>query len=70
MSVETQYTVSGMTCDHCVRTVTSVLGELPGVEGVKVDLASGRVDVHSQEQLDRDGVAQALDEAGYPLAGE
>ena len=34
MSVDTQYTVFGMTCENCVRTVTDAFTELPGVEQV------------------------------------
>ena len=44
MSTET-YTVSGMTCSHCVSTVTEEVGELAGVTGVDVDLDSGRLAV-------------------------
>ena len=35
-------TVTGMSCDHCRRSVTEALSKLPGVSGVAVDLASGK----------------------------
>ena len=41
MSVTSTYTVTGMTCAHCVQAVTSEISELPGVSAVEVDLASG-----------------------------
>ena len=68
MSIVTRYTVSGMTCDHCVRTVTETISKLPGVEHVDIDLASGKVEVRSAAALDRSDLAHALDEAGYELA--
>ena len=34
-------TVGGMTCENCVRHLRDALLDLPGVEGVQVDLASG-----------------------------
>lgn len=62
------YTVIGMTCDHCVQAVSTEIAKLPGVSGVDVDLASGRVRVQSADQLDDAVVAAAVDEAGYELA--
>jgi copper chaperone len=63
------YTVTGMTCDHCVNAVTSELSRLPGVTSVDVDLASGSAKVESTEPLDVEAVRAAVDEAGYELAG-
>jgi copper chaperone CopZ len=69
MSTSTStYTVTGMTCSHCVSSVTEELTELPGVTDVKVDLASGAVTVTSDAPLDTDAVRAAVDEAGYALA--
>ncbi len=63
------YTVTGMTCAHCVNSVNSEVGRLPGVTDVRVDLAAGRVTVTSDRPLDDTAVAAAVDEAGYELAG-
>lgn len=63
------YSVSGMTCDHCVRAVTTELVLLPGVRSVDVDLAEGAVTVTSDGPLDVDQVREAIDEAGYSLEG-
>jgi copper ion binding protein len=65
---EETYTVTGMTCDHCVRAVTEEIERLPGVNAVDVDLATGRVTVRSDAHIDDDAVAAAVDEAGYELA--
>ncbi|MFY1659107.1 heavy-metal-associated domain-containing protein [Micromonospora sp. WMMD1274] len=67
--METTYQVSGMTCGHCVNSVSTELSALPGVTDVQVDLASGRVTVTSQDPLDADAVRAAVDEAGYDLVG-
>jgi copper chaperone len=69
MSIEL-FTVSGMSCEHCVRAVTSEVAKLPGVERVDVDLATGIVTVETNRGLDRDEVAAAVDEAGYELVRE
>ena len=61
------YTVAGMTCEHCVRAVTDELTKIDGVEAVDIDLATGRVDVRSDQPLDDATVAAAVDEAGYEL---
>ena len=66
--MEKSYTVTGMTCDHCVRAVTQELQGLPGVTDVEIDLPSGRVTVRSDAPLDDASVAAAVDEAGYELA--
>jgi len=61
------YTVSGMTCGHCVNAVSSEIGKLAGVRDVKVDLATGTVTVDSDAPLDDAAVAAAVDEAGYQV---
>jgi copper chaperone len=63
------YTVTGMTCEHCVASVTEEIGEIDGVRAVRVDLATGKVDVTSDQPLSADAVRDAVTEAGYQLAG-
>jgi copper chaperone len=68
----TTYTLSGMTCGHCVAAVTEEISRLPGVEQVSVDLVAGgesSVTVTSQSPLPEDAVREAVDEAGYRLTG-
>ncbi len=64
----TTYTVTGMTCEHCVASVTEEIQELPGVSAVDVDLPTGAVTVTSAEPLTDDAVRAAVAEAGYQLA--
>ncbi|MER7015103.1 heavy-metal-associated domain-containing protein [Saccharopolyspora sp. NPDC000359] len=65
---EATYTVTGMTCEHCARSVTEEVGEIDGVTGVQVDLPSGAVTVTSDQEIDVDRVRAAVEEAGYQLA--
>jgi copper ion binding protein len=63
------FQVDGMTCAHCVESVSAEVGALPGVEKVDVDLAGGAVSVTSVQELDTEAVRAAVDEAGYQLVG-
>ena len=56
-----------MTCGHCVNSVSSEVGKLPGVRDIKVDLATGAVTVESEQPLDDAAVVAAVDEAGYQV---
>ena len=67
MAVES-FNVVGMSCGHCVASVTSEVSKLPGVTRVDVDLASGAVTVESDEPVDHDAFATAIDEAGYAVS--
>ena len=63
------YTVKGMTCEHCVQSVTEEVSEVPGVSGVDVDLPSGRVTVSSDQEIDDAAVRAAVTDAGYQVVG-
>jgi Copper chaperone len=62
-----RYTVVGMTCDHCVRSVTEEVSEIDGVSGVAVELSTGVLTLTGPAS-DAD-VRAAVEEAGYRLAG-
>jgi len=71
MSTTATYSVTGMTCSHCVAAVTEEVSRLTGVSAVDVDLNAGgesRVTVTSAEPLPVAAVRDAVDEAGYTLA--
>jgi len=68
MTHQSTWTVTGMTCGHCVASVTEELEGLPGVEHVDVTLDDGRVELTSSAPLDRADVAAAVEEAGYELS--
>ena len=68
MSTET-YTVTGMTCGHCVSSVTEEVTQVPGVTDVDVDLATGGLTVTSDAPVDDTAIQAAVEEAGYSVAG-
>lgn len=68
MSTTQTYTVTGMTCSHCVASVTEEVREVPGVENVDVVLETGALTVTSAEPVDDVAVKRAVEEAGYQLA--
>ena len=69
MTMQTEtYTVTGMTCGHCVASVTEEISEIHGVESVDVVLDSGAVTVTSSQPLEEQAVRAAVEEAGYQLA--
>ena len=65
---ESTYTVTGMTCDHCVQAVTEEVGKIDGVRDVAVDLSTGKVTISSDEQPSIADIRAAVDEAGYDLS--
>lgn len=57
-------TVEGMSCEHCVATVTTEVGAVPDVGSVAVDLEAGTVTVAGG---DRAAIEAAIDEAGFDV---
>ncbi|MGI8530629.1 MAG: heavy-metal-associated domain-containing protein [Geodermatophilaceae bacterium] len=66
-AIQREYTVSGMTCGHCVASVSEEVGDVAGVIDVDVDLTSGRMVVRSHGVSDY-SVLAAVTEAGYTAA--
>ena len=69
MSTTTTFTVTGMTCGHCVAAVTDEVSKLDNVSTVEIDLAIGAVTVVSEGPVDPAAFAAAVDEAGYEVTG-
>lgn len=63
----TTYDVKGMTCDHCVRSVTEEIGAVDGVTSVDVNLAEGQAVVSGD--ADPEAVRAAVSEAGFEVTG-
>ena len=61
-----RYSVTGMTCRHCVMSVTEEVSEIADVTAVDVDLAAGQVTV-TGEGFSDEAVAAAVEEAGYEV---
>lgn len=67
-TVSTTVEVSGMTCGHCVSSVSEELESLAGVESVDVDLNAGgisTVTITSDKELSPAEIGEAVAEAGY-----
>lgn len=66
-----RFEVAGMTCEHCVASITEELSALDGVEAVSVDLkpgAASTVVVNASRALSGAEVRAAVEDAGYTLA--
>ena len=60
------FNVQGMSCGHCERAVTQALKQIDPAAEVKIDLASGKVEVQSSQP--REALAKAIAEEGYTVA--
>lgn len=67
MTTTATYRVEGMSCEHCVRAVSTEVGRIEGVRTVEVDLDGGSVAVTSEGPLADADVRAAVDEAGYTV---
>jgi copper chaperone CopZ len=61
--------VTGMSCGGCALSVREEIGEIPGVHTVDVDLGSGTVIIESDGRVKAVAIKNAVEEAGYQLAG-
>ena len=57
--------VKGMTCNHCVQSVTTALTKLGGIADVRIDLSAGRVSYRNPRGVERDRIVAAVRQAGY-----
>ena len=67
-----ELSINGMTCGHCVASVTEELSEVPGVLNVEVILNSGatsKASVVTNTELDDNALRDAVSEAGFELVG-
>lgn len=68
MSTDTlNYSVPGMSCEHCRTAITTEVSAVAGVESVDVDLERKLVSVGGHG-VDDTAVRAAIDEAGYDVA--
>lgn len=68
--MKTTVNVQGMTCQHCVGSVSGALGDLPNVKDVVVDLGSGDVEITSDVEIPQSSIEGAVKGAGYSVAPE
>ena len=65
---KTKLKIGGMSCQHCVKTVTNALTELPGVRRAKVNLRKAEAVVHFEASLvTTENLAAAITAAGFEV---
>jgi copper chaperone len=64
MSQSIQLKIEGMTCDHCVRSVTYAVKDVPGVADAKVSLETNSAVIEG-DQIDVNRIIEAIEEEGY-----
>jgi copper chaperone len=61
------FQVSGMTCGHCVNSITEEVSEVPGVTNVQVDLEKAELKFDSENEIAFEVIEAAVKEAGYEV---
>ena len=59
--------IQGMTCQHCVMSVTKALGMIPGMKNLKVDLVKGEATFENTQGVPPERIRKAVEEAGYKV---
>jgi copper chaperone len=59
--------VKGMSCQHCVMSVTKALTQLEGIKNVQVDLAKGEVRFDNTKSITSDQIQKVIEDAGYQV---
>ena len=59
--------VKGMSCQHCVMSVTKALGQLQGIRNIQVDLAKGEVRFDNTKEVASNQIEKAIKDAGYEV---
>lgn len=59
-----EFSIPAMNCGHCVKAITQTLAQLDPAATLSVDLPTRKITVQTSQE--REKVAAALAEAGYP----
>ena len=59
--------VKGMSCQHCVMSVTKALTQLEGIKNVQVDLAKREVQFDNTKEIASNRIEKAIMDAGYEV---
>jgi copper chaperone len=62
------YSVPGISCGNCVRTIQTEVRGLDGVQSVKVNTATKQVEVAFDAPASEDKIKSLLAEINYPVA--
>jgi len=62
--------VKGMSCQHCVMSVTKALNQLDGIKNVQIDLAKGEVRFDNTKNTAAERIQKAITDAGYEVVAQ
>jgi copper chaperone len=62
--------VKGMSCQHCVMSVTKALSQLEGIKNVQIDLAKGEVRFDNTKEVASNRIEEAISDAGYEVISQ
>ena len=62
--------VKGMSCQHCVMSVTKALNQLDGIKNVQIDLTKGEVRFDNTKSVASDRIRNAITDAGYEVVAQ
>jgi copper chaperone len=63
------YTVPAISCGHCTHTIESEVGEMKGIQSVKADQATKKVQITFDAPADEEKIKALLAEINYPVEG-
>lgn len=59
--------IKGMSCNHCVTTITKVLNNIKGIKNVKVSLEKGEATFDEEKPVDVNMIKEQIRKAGYEV---
>ena len=63
------YTVPAISCGHCIHTIQTEVAELAGVQSVKADEATKKVQITFDAPANESKIKALLAEINYPVQG-
>jgi len=61
------FKISGLTCEACVKLITSRVKKITGVQDVTIDLKTGDAHVSSSDEINLDQIKQSLANTTYQV---
>jgi copper chaperone CopZ len=69
MTQEVEYTIPAIHCAHCVHTIKMEVGELAGVQEVRVDETTKKATIRYEPPANEASIIALLKEIHYPPEG-
>jgi copper chaperone len=60
--------IQGMTCQHCVMSVTKALTTITGLTNVRINLVKGEAIFDNPQSISPEKIRKAVEDAGYKVA--